>query len=138
MYKLCNKVILSFRIKKLCLDFSNPSSNAALDCYQLRLQFHSDEFDINQQQDSTEFLQLLLDKYNYLKYVTSFDTENSYKCQNCEYVKQEVIETQIGKLTIPIGKNNFQFQELLDYNFNSYNSVSCKEIKCPNCNKFNV
>lgn len=125
-------------LKKLCLDFASPTSNAALDCYQLRLQFHDDNFDIEQQQDSTQFLELLLDEYNYLKFVMSFDTENCYKCQNCQYVKQEVIKTQIGSLRIPIAKNKFKFQELLEYNFNSWNSDLCTEAKCPNCNNLNV
>jgi ubiquitin C-terminal hydrolase len=125
-------------LKKLCLDFLNPLSNDALDCYQLRLQFHSKEFDINRQQDSTEFLLLLIKKYDYLKCLMSFDTENYYKCQNCDYEIQEIYKTEIGTLRIPIAKNKFQIQELVDYNFYSWNSDLCKEVKCPHCNNLNV
>ena len=74
-------------LKKLCLDFSSLASNTALNCYQLLSQFHSPQFNIKQQQDSTEIFPLLLAKYNFLQCLTSFNTENSYKCQNCNYVK---------------------------------------------------
>ena len=39
---------------------------------------------------------------------------------------------QIGKLTIQIDKNKFQFHELHKYNFNTWNSDLCKKVKFSN------
>lgn len=55
----------------MSFNFSSPKSNTALDCLQLRFQIVM--FNIEQQWDTAEFLQNLLDNYNYLKLVISFN-----------------------------------------------------------------
>ena len=49
-------------------------------------------------------------------------------------MKQNISKTQIRKLTIPVDKNKFQHHELHEYNYNTWNSDLCKEVKCSNYN----